>query len=230
MSNNEITKRQKLNFPQKLWKLVNDDSNNVLKWSTDGTSLCINFTLLEDLISHQKNILNLSKRSTFLSLLTQHNFQKKCRIVENGCEDSIFEFKNVYFQRDRIDLLDKIEKSKNGAEGGLNCDPCKRKIISNGISRLTWARQHLRLTLAMQHLVKNKDFYVEIENLRQTQDPNNSVAMFYENPMDSVKAFVESGRKLGYVDENSCSGLQKFYENFSGAENIHGTNEIVENE
>lgn len=225
MSNNETI--HKLTFPQKLWKLVNDDSNKILKWSNDGTAIFINFTLLENCISHPNNIFNVSKRLSFLRQLSHHNFQKNCRINQHGVDDSIFEYSNVYFQRDREDLLDKIESKKRGT-GSLNCSrTLKKKNLTKKISRLTWARQNLRLTLAMQHLTRNKEFYVEIEKMRQSQVVKNSIAMFYDNPSDTVREFLETGMQLGYVDENSSSTLAKFYENFNTEMSVKNLKENI---
>lgn len=211
--------KPKLTFPQKLWQIINDDTNKLLEWTDDGTSFRINYSLLDEYLTTNQNIFNITIRSSFTRLLVQHNFHKsssigRCRNSVN--DDTIFEYSNVYFQRDRIGLLDKIVKNSRNSK----CDPCKVKIISKQTSRLTWARQNLRLTLAMQHLARNKDFYVEYEKLRKTEEETESSPMFYENPLDTVKIFLDKGKILGYADENSSAGLMKFFEDFSGAENI----------
>lgn len=103
-----------LRFPQKLWKIANECTTGAVYWSPDGKSILLNYYLFrEEFMSPKNDFFKTDNIASFVRQLNLYGFRK---VYDNTSKQAykihndLHEFSNVFFQRDRPDLLDKVTR------------------------------------------------------------------------------------------------------------------------
>ncbi|GBL88174.1 hypothetical protein AVEN_117770-1 [Araneus ventricosus] len=114
---------QPLRFPQKLWKIVNDCQSGAVSWSPHGKSILLRYSLFkEEFMSPKNYFFKTENISSFVRQLNLYGFRK---VYDHTHKQSykanreLHEFSNIYFQRDRCHLLDKVTR-KSGVLNDRN--------------------------------------------------------------------------------------------------------------
>ena len=103
-----------LRFPQKLWKIANECKTGAVYWSPDGKSILLNYSLFrEEFMSSKNDFFKTDNIASFVRQLNLYGFRK---VYDNTnkqaykIHNDLHEFSNIFFQRDRPDLLDKVTR------------------------------------------------------------------------------------------------------------------------
>lgn len=101
-------------FPQKLWKIANECKTGAVFWSADGKSILLRYSLFkEEFMSSRSDLFKTDNIASFIRQLNLYGFRK---IYDNThkqtykIHNDLHEFSNIYFQRNRPDLLDKVAR------------------------------------------------------------------------------------------------------------------------
>ncbi|GBM70735.1 hypothetical protein AVEN_171468-1 [Araneus ventricosus] len=103
-----------LRFPQKLWKIANECQSGAVSWSPHGKSILLRYSMFkEEFMSTKNDFFKTDNISSFVRQLNLYGFRK---VYDHTHKQSykanpdLHEFSNLYFQRDRCDLLDKVTR------------------------------------------------------------------------------------------------------------------------
>ncbi|GFQ86919.1 HSF_DOMAIN domain-containing protein [Trichonephila clavata] len=103
-----------LRFPQKLWKIANECQSGAVSWSPHGKSILLRYSLFkEEFMSTKSDFFKTDNISSFVRQLNLYGFRKVYDHTHKQAykaNPDLHEFSNVYFQRDRSDLLDKVTR------------------------------------------------------------------------------------------------------------------------
>lgn len=99
-----------LRFQQKLWHIVNCCKTGAVSWSKSGDSVIFKFAQFKrEYLDRNVNFCKSNKIASFVRQLNLYGFRKlvktnatKRRVIDEH------EFQNMYFRRDRKDLLEHV--------------------------------------------------------------------------------------------------------------------------
>jgi len=93
-----------VSFPVKLWNLLNSCSNQLMRWSDDGTEVLVNEERFEDLIDHYPSFLRQPTRSSCRRLFSIYEFRTEDR--DWRTKTGWIRYSHPYFVRGELDLLE----------------------------------------------------------------------------------------------------------------------------
>ncbi|CAI1993736.1 hypothetical protein SEUBUCD646_0G01980 [Saccharomyces eubayanus] len=124
-------------FVNKLWSMLNDDSNTkLIQWALDGKSFIV--TNREEFV--HEILPKYFKHSNFASFVRQLNMYgwHKVQDVKSGSiqssSDDKWQFENENFIRDREDLLEKIIRQKGSSNSQTNPSGNGNSMSGSGVS------------------------------------------------------------------------------------------------
>lgn len=92
--------RGSLKFPQKLWNIVEDESESSVSWTPGGETILIDFPVFQQrFLNKRSTIFKTTNMASFIRQLNLYGFRK----VNNQTE--IHEYRHPAFKRGRPDLL-----------------------------------------------------------------------------------------------------------------------------
>lgn len=99
-----------LRFQQKLWQIVNYCKTGAVSWSNSGDSVIFKFAQFKrEYLDRNVNFCKSNKIASFVRQLNLYGFRK---LVKHGAPKrrviDEHEFQNMYFRRDRKDLLEQV--------------------------------------------------------------------------------------------------------------------------
>ncbi|GFX29203.1 HSF_DOMAIN domain-containing protein [Trichonephila clavipes] len=147
-----------LRFPQKLWKIANECQSGAVSWSPHGKSILLRYSLFkEEFMSTKSDFFKTDNISSFVRQLNLYGFRKVYDHTHKQAykaNPDLHEFSNIYFQRDRSDLLDRVTrksgvlKDRNDFLPDNQCSGKCRPLRYNGDSMRTWRNLDGRAKLA----------------------------------------------------------------------------------
>ncbi|XP_062941055.1 heat shock transcription factor, X-linked member 3-like [Cynocephalus volans] len=155
-----------LSFPRRLWKIVEDDAFESVRWDDDGHTVIIEEDLFQREILRQRGadrIFETDSMKTFIRQMNRYGFSKtrtKASSADSPGDKKIMLYSNPNFQRDQPGLLENIHKKGDLRNTALpaTCAPtAKRK-------KLVPTRHSLRI----QHIKAKK----EANSKSQGEAPN----------------------------------------------------------
>lgn len=94
-----------IKFPEKLWNLVENKSNDCIKWSSAGDSVLINYSKFEKkYLNNQQRLFKTTKIVSFIRQLNLYGFKKIKQSV------SYHEYKHQNFKKGCYHLLKKVTR------------------------------------------------------------------------------------------------------------------------
>lgn len=97
--------RGTLKFPQKLWNLVEDESENCISWTPNGETILIDFPVFQQRFLNKKsNVFKTTNMASFIRQLNLYGFRK----VNNQTE--IHEYRHPGFRRGQPELLQDVTR------------------------------------------------------------------------------------------------------------------------
>lgn len=132
-----------MRFPQKLWKIVNDCETGAIRWSTNGSTILLDYKKFQDEYLGTKNpIFKTNNITSFIRQLnlygfrkvTSHNRDPLC----NSSNPDIHEFLHENFRSGRSDLLAKVCR-KAAANNSNNHKLRKYERANNYLNRINAA-------------------------------------------------------------------------------------------
>lgn len=101
-----------LRFPQKLWKIANECKSGAVTWSPDGKSILLRYSLFKgEFMNMKSEFFKTDNISSFIRQLNLYGFRKIYdHTIKHKSSPELHEFSNMYFQRDRPDLLEKVAR------------------------------------------------------------------------------------------------------------------------
>lgn len=239
LSTEEITK---LNFPIKLWIMINN-VNDIIYWGQQGNTILINYPYLDENLINSLTIFNTKTLSNFLHQLKIYGFRKLTSSLASSSSTAdmiavtnsrkfnlsieIHEFKNEYFQRNKPYLLEGIKRQEfsryelihryMNSNRSLRIlqkqnDPRYSSILTK-ISNLHKSRIKLRLTLELQ-------FVTNLLNGKIIECEQNKVthmilpAENYEEPAEQFLDTPNSSTTGYHGDDISNELVEEFYEEY----------------
>ncbi|CAM1311005.1 Uncharacterised protein r2_g2139 [Pycnogonum litorale] len=107
-----------LKFPIKLWKMIEEDENDAIRWSDSGTSIMLNYSKIKrEYLDHARNRFKTMNLSSFIRQLNLYGFKKVNyrRALSNGQHfDEVHEFRHPNFKRGHFKLATyKVNRKKH---------------------------------------------------------------------------------------------------------------------
>lgn len=165
-----------LNFPKKLWALINTPSE-IIKWGPNGTSILIDLKSLKDYLKSSESLFKLKRITSFINQLELHGFVKL----------SSTEYRNVFFLENCLELLSQIERRPATLNGNL----CQRLIPKNSL--MDKARLSLRNELVFKTIGKCLTENVEIVEVPEE---------YFDNPAEIVPNYSQHEGFSGFFGDH----------------------------
>jgi len=202
-------------FLNKLWQLVNDQSNRALvSWSSQGRSF-----IVHDQVKFAKAILpnyfKHQKMNSFIRQLNMYGFKKVPKLNEgtlHASESDQIEFANEFFIRDEPDLLSKI-KRKDGKRSGIglpNRDQAKAGVDNETLTKLLHelSEQQKQTHRDFDQLKEeNQDLYRQVGRLRQKHDKQQDTV---QRLITFMIHYFQSAQKEGQAPRITIGGKRPY--------------------
>jgi len=184
-------------FPQKLWRMVNDQQfESAVRWTKDGTSFLVFENPLRNMCLGKENHIFFTKQpKSFVRQLHLYGFRK---INKN-------QFMHQYFQRDQPELIKHIKRTYKSTSSSSDkpemCDPKNLEDLHSskhlGIPKASCLRES-------QKMEQNSPQYncagLESHNTNLQTLPSSLGALVFSNNYDEVTSSNAGWYEGNYVD------------------------------
>lgn len=180
------SRSQKSIFPQKLWRMVNDQRlYSAIKWTEDGQSFVIDENLLRIMCLGKENNLFYTKQpKSFVRQLHLYGFRK---INKN-------QFSHKYFNRDQPDLLKFIKRSYKPIQNSVDdSENVENDSQNNPMIDNTKNKVELNDVLAAIKVKQNPNSMAAGENYK-LESGLNPISAFSDSCVTSID--ITSGQEL----------------------------------